>query len=671
MRIKKFQIKTYRSILDSGEVILDPKITTLIGKNESGKTYTLKALESFEDDHKYVKGDLCLHSEMKKKIESGEIEKGDVEIVTIWFEIEPSDKRKLKEIHPELVKVKTLRCTKYFDNLYLVESPEVSLDDLKIDKKSEIKEEFLDIKKSATSFKGKLDKHSKRHAPFSNSKIQYNEIIDEIISFDPETNPDLDNVFSNFYNKLRNLPDRDDPIQNDIEDFIKEIEHLKNSIKEILVKEEGVEDYVLGILLNFMYFADIEKLEDAVTITDFLANKEKHKTLSNLIELSGLDVEHVKDAETYEMLSDLLSASTTITGLVNQSWKQEKVNVNIRIVRDKIVISIFDNVIKKEHPPSIRSQGFQWFLSFYINFMAGSKRELKNTIILLDDPGVYLHPSGQKDLLDTLEKISESNQIIFSTHSPFMIDREKLERIRIVSKKEGDGTLIEEKFYKSDDDALQPIRASIGMTIGDSLFTTKRNLLVEGYSDELILESMSRLCSKKKENYIDIHEVSILPANGANKMSYFVTLLTKENLKFLALLDYDSEGRKAAKELKEKFNINEKNILTLDTLVEKGNDLEIEDLIDIDFYLEALNLAYKDIFQEKLGKDNIGKGDLQELSFKGVKKFFREKKIGTSKKIDKIKVAKKIYDLLAEDKVPKQQTISKFSELFKIINERV
>ena len=336
---------------------------------------------------------------------------------------------------------------------------------------------------------------------------------------------------------------------------------------------------------------------------------------------------------------------------------------------EEIVISIFDDVTKKEHPPSIRSQGFQWFLRFYINFAAGSKHELQDTIILLDDPGVYLHPSGQKDLLKTLEEISESNRIIFSTHSPFMIDLEKLERIRIVSKEEEKGTLIEEKFYESDYDALQPIRASIGMTIGDSLFTTKKNILVEGYSDKLILEAMSKICSKKNENYIDPSEVSVLPVNGADKMSYLAIFLVKENLKLVILLDHDSKGRKVAEKLKD--NINEDNILTLDPLAETGCDLVIEDLIDIDFYLEAVNLAYGNIFKTKLGKESIGKEDLQKASFSGVKEFFKEKEIGTSKWIDKIKVAAKIDGLVAEDKLPQDQTISKFSQIFELINKKM
>src|SRR5690606_5615934 len=145
-------------------------------------------------------------------------------------------------------------------------------------------------------------------------------------------------------------------------------------------------------------------------------------------------------------------------------------------------VNIKDNKVKKLYNPSVRSQGFQWFLSFYINFSADSK-ELENTIILLDDPGIYLHASGQKDLLKTLEILSNLNQILITTHSPFMIDTDRLERIRLVSNLEKEGTKINEKFHESDYDAFAPIRAAIGMSLGDSLFFDRKTLMVEGISD--------------------------------------------------------------------------------------------------------------------------------------------------------------------------------------------
>ena len=668
MRIEKFRVQNYRSILDSGEVSLDPRITTLLGKNESGKTYTLRALESFEDDFEYEEDDLCLHSAARERFDSGETEGEDLEMVTLWFRVQDEDLPSLEEIDPSLVRIKSLQCCKYFDDSYRLDSPDVDIEGLQVrtqEQTDAIAKNLGQIVERAIHLTEKLDAHSVRNVLFAPSKGEYDGVVGQVSALDPSTEPDIESILSG----LRDLPNRDGPIQDDIDAFFEQVNPQMAAIKEILSVRVDIPGQVLEILARFMYFSDVDKLEDRVAVAEFLANGDAHRTLANLVALCGLDVERVKDADAYAMLSALGEASTTITGLVNDSWTQERVNIKIGIVRDEIVVSISDDTVKKEHPPSIRSQGFQWFLSFYINFTAGSRGEFKNTVILLDDPGVYLHPSGQKDLLATLETISESNQVILSTHSPFMIDRDNLERIRIVSKKPGTGTLIDEKYYVSDFDALQPIRAAIGMTIGDALFATNKTLLVEGYSDALILDAMSACCSEQEGASIDTSEISVLPVNGADKMPYFATLLLKENLGFLILLDFDKEGRKTSKLLRDVFNIDEARILMLDAISGTEKDAELEDLISIGFYLKALNFAYADVFKQKLGNKTITKADLDKPSFAGIKRFFRKKKIGRSRRVDKVKVAKKVCDLLAEGNAPTKQSISDFSKLFDMINQ--
>lgn len=676
MRIDKFRIRNFKSISDSGEVTLDSGITTLLGKNESGKTNVLKALESFNTSHSYVEDDLCLHSHLsgtqtsKKEVEEHSRQQDDG-IVTIWFHIEDEDKPKLEKIHPIFTKATSLKCTKYFDNSYGAMSPGLSLKGLKADSRERAEANFTEIRRLSESLRGQLNAHSKRHQPFGGSKAQYDKIIDEIISFDPETTPDIDDFFSGHFNSLRSLPEHDDPILRDVEAFIGEVESHTRAVVVAFTQEEGVISDILPLLPSLLYFTEIERLEDTVPIEEFLADGKKHATLSNLLRLCKLDIENVKDARTYRMLSEFRTASRTMTRLINQSWTQEKVDLKLAIVRDNIVISIFDNVIRNEHPPSVRSEGFQWFLAFFINFTAASQGELRNTVMLLDDPGVHLHPSGQRDFLNALEVISKTNQVVFSTHSPFMVDRDYLERVRIVTREEESGTQLKEKFYVSDFDALQPIRAAIGMTIGDSLFTTKKNLLVEGYSDELILEAMSDLCQKKEKDHIDTSKISILPTNGARKMPYFATIITKENLGLLILLDFDPQGRKTAKELTERFRIDEGKILLLNEFTKKGSDQEIEDLIDFEFYLDAVNRAYQDVLEDKTGESRINGRGLEEQSFTGIKRYFRTFEIETNKRIDKIKVAKKICEGIADYKYPNEATISRFSRLFKTVNEKL
>jgi len=188
MRIKKFIIQNFRSIENSGEVNLEPEITVLIGKNESGKTNILKALESFNGDYEYTDGDLCIYSATKKKLESGKIEKGDIPIVTIWFEIEKEDKEKLKEIHPQLTKINAIKITKFFDNTYRVEAGNIDIEKIEENSFSKILNNF---KNEITTFKEKLDSHAQRYSPFSSAKQQYEKISSEIESYNPQEDPNI------------------------------------------------------------------------------------------------------------------------------------------------------------------------------------------------------------------------------------------------------------------------------------------------------------------------------------------------------------------------------------------------------------------------------------------------------------------------------------------------
>ena len=91
----------------------------------------------------------------------------------------------------------------------------------------------------------------------------------------------------------------------------------------------------------------------------------------------------------------------------------------------------------------------------------GSRETFENCVLLIDDPGVYLHILGQRDLLQTLERIAQKNQIIYVTYSPFLIDRDYLERIRIFEKEGDSGTKIYSGFQKSESDAFAPVRHAI------------------------------------------------------------------------------------------------------------------------------------------------------------------------------------------------------------------
>jgi len=445
MRITKVLIQNFRSINCSEEVSLDGKITILIGRNEYGKTNFLKALESFDRDYKYTDEDLCTYCLVKEKLETGSVERRDIPITTIWFTLESEDKTKLGEVHEKLAKLEELKVTKFFDNRYEVGSDELDISALEsvptinIDKLNS----WPQIQSQIDTLRNELEGHIGRLPPFASAKPEYEQYITNFLTLGSEnTDESIEKTFDTLFQGLRSLPNQDDGIQNGITHRIGHFESVKQSLKAELADststQTGISSQVLDTMPAFIYFTDVDLLEDSVPLSGFLGNRQQYRTLDNLLMLAKLDVDKLDQASAHARRFETERASTEITGLVNDFWKQQKVTVTIGIDADNLSIFVRDDIGAFD-PPSRRSKGFQWFLSFYVNFTAGSKNELRNAVLLLDDPGVFLHPLGQEDLKKTLEQLSASSQLVLATHSPFMIYRDHLERIRIVNKESEKG----------------------------------------------------------------------------------------------------------------------------------------------------------------------------------------------------------------------------------------
>ena len=188
-------------------------------------------------------------------------------------------------------------------------------------------------------------------------------------------------------------------------------------------------------------------------------------------------------------------ASRIITEQIRRVWSQEptievKLNVNGKV----LYIDISDNTTVFDTPES-RSLGFRWYLSFYINFLAQTYEARANEyVFLIDEPGIHLHPSGQKDLVKVLEDLALKNQLIFTTHSPFMINRDFPHRVRLVTKNR-EGTLIDSEAYRNN---WKPLRKSIGLMIGDLFFFGDSGFILELPGDKLSLTNNIKFWEKEK-----------------------------------------------------------------------------------------------------------------------------------------------------------------------------
>ena len=233
---------------------------------------------------------------------------------------------------------------------------------------------------------------------------------------------------------------------------------------------------LLKILPKIIYFSNIPLLKNKVDYDSLISNSSAFLTEKNLLKIGGI--------EDYELLFEDSSrgrraaeeASRIITDQIRRVWSQEssieiKLNVNGRV----LYIDFADSTTVLDTPES-RSLGFRWYLSFYVNFISQTFEGRSNEyIFLIDEPGIHLHPAGQKDLIKVLEDLSIKNQLIYTTHSPFLIDRNHPERVFLIEKDKS-GTKIDSKSYR---DNWKPLRKQIGLTVSDLFFFSDQSIILE------------------------------------------------------------------------------------------------------------------------------------------------------------------------------------------------
>ena len=262
-------------------------------------------------------------------------------------------------------------------------------------------------------------------------------------------------------------------------------------------------------------------------------------------------------------------------------------------------------------PPEKRSLGFKWFLSFYLHLLAESKQE-QNMVLLFDEPGLHLHSNAQYDMLRVFEEISQKNQIIYATHSPYLIDTEKLHRVRLVFNSKEAGTAVEKittNLSPNKKDAIKPIIDALGMHVAHSFSAAKeRNVIVEGISDYYYLTAAKQMLNIEDDFYF-------LPAMGAPNAHLLMELCMGWGLKWLMIFD-EKGSIKDINKIKNKFFSNEKNISSKIHIL-KGCD-GIEDV----FTEDDIKLAAPDFTRttQPLNKDLKAYGDKELIG-----RFFLDK----------------------------------------------
>jgi predicted ATP-dependent endonuclease of OLD family len=317
-------------------------------------------------------------------------------------------------------------------------------------------------------------------------------------------------------------------------------------------------------------------------------------------------------------------------------------------------------------PLEERSKGFQWFFSFDMTFMYETHGEFKDSIILLDEPGLHLHGAAQKDLLVRMKSYAKNNQLVYTTHLPFMIDFTRLDKIYVAEESGDQGAKVHKDWATAGEDARFTLQAALGLAWSQSLFVGQYNLVVEGVTDFWFLTTVSTMLQESNCEGID-DQLVITPAGGASKVAYVGTILHGQKLDVMVLLDSDQEGKNAYEQLVYQWIMENKYVLMLGQVLGVTHPCALEDLFSEDYYLEHAQAAYR----SELGKKTL------KLSKDSTQSIVDRVEVALNgygiEHYNKGRVAKRIMKNLAQKTLADlpEETVENFKKVISALNQIV
>ncbi|MBD2410916.1 OLD family endonuclease [Nostoc calcicola FACHB-389] len=305
-------------------------------------------------------------------------------------------------------------------------------------------------------------------------------------------------------------------------------------------------------------------------------------------------------------------------------WVQDR-NFCLKVMaRDYDLVFTITDRTGTEYSFNERSQGLRYFLSYYIEYRSHEPYPNQTEILLMDEPDAYLSSQAQQDLLKVFDLFASPEpsshlthpvQVVYVTHSPFLIDKNHSERIRVLQKgNEDEGTRVVKDFAQN---RYEPLRSSIGPHIGETVFIGNCNLMVEGIGDQILIAGAAtylRANGVSSLETLDLNQITIVDSGGATQIYYMVYLACGrhvEQIAVIVLLDSDQSGNDAKKQLlgkggqhrrpllKEKFilqlaDLKEEFCLLTDNITAK---IEIEDIISLPICIQATKLYLQEFLQ--------------------------------------------------------------------------
>jgi energy-coupling factor transporter ATP-binding protein EcfA2 len=568
MKLVKAQITNFRSVEDSGVFEID-NLTCLVGKNEAGKTAILKALHglsptdsfSYDRTRDYPRRFLSKFEERHPS--------GRSPVAKTWWTLDQSDISEIEELlGKDVLTGSEVEITSHIGGAANTWS--VPLDQKKCLANLEIRHGLNSKEKTVL-----------RSADTTKAALAV----------------------------MKEQAERSS---------------AQNALTQALEKfREGSAVLSVIDLLNerkpkFFYTSHFERMSGEVSLNKLVTDKQNNtvsrgdQIFLDFLEYAGTTIEELRDVAKYEdLVAQCEGASNDITDEIFEFWSQNealavKIELNEGRPQDPAPfnsgrvakIRIENQNHRASVPLSERSAGFVWFFSFLSQFKQ-LKKSAGKAIILLDEPGLTLHGKAQSDLLRYIEsRILPEHQVIYTTHSPFLVPAQRLADVRVVEdvvdyrdprRPVVKGTKVSADVLSVDKDTLFPLQAHLGYEITQSLFVGKHSLLVEGPSDVLYLQVFSRALQSRGRIGLD-SRWTICPTGGLDKVWSFASLFSGNNLNVAVLCDYGSGDKAKVERLRQSQILKAGRVLAATDFTGKSES-DIEDFLTADLYLTLVNRA--------------------------------------------------------------------------------
>ncbi|MEP7024649.1 MAG: AAA family ATPase [Actinomycetota bacterium] len=604
MDLEAFRVQNYKRIEDTGWITCRD-LTVLVGKNEAGKSAVLRGLSKMKPSDEEEYDGL---REFPRHRYTREFSTRDWPVASVRLRVDGHDDHaQLTAIAPDLAGVTTAEVTRFYTGGYTVGfDPEPE------------SVRFADTESALEAVAEAQDRLASALAPDGHGaglralKADVAASLSEAASLLPHN----DVV----------LADQSDELLRAVSSHVNEawqvevLEVVAEPLRALADRNERAAQlaaacqWVVDAMPQFIYFDRYDVLDSAIHIPTFLQqaiatpHAPRVRTARSLLRHVGLDAGELHDLGQHgsspveddakrrhidERAILTSSASQAMTRKFTEWWQQRQHSIRYQLDGDYLRVWVSDDLNPSEIELDQRSAGMQYFFSFFLVFLVEAVGAHANSVLLLDEPGTSLHGTAQAKIIELLQVIAKDNQVIYTTHSPFMIDVDHLERVRPVYEEPISGfTRVSEGAWPADRDALFPLQAALGYQLAQSLVLAPRQVLLESVPDYWLLSALDHAVRVAGRTGLN-PAVTLVPGGPAVRMIPLASMLAGHHVDLAVVLNGSQPGRHDTDPLAQAWPGGLSRVIFTGDFAPDGNAAGgLEDLFTSEYYLAAVKQVY-------------------------------------------------------------------------------